>query len=1315
MTGVKIFSVSGQRLPIFGKKHLPVSIGEVETEEEFFFVRMQVPLLKYGEDSAMKEIEKNRNTLVPDHLQDLHQRCSINLSVEQKKTFAQLLTEFADVFAKDSEDVGKCDVVCHKIDTGDSLAIKQAPRRLPLHRRLEVDELLSKMERQGVIEKSQSPWSSPVVLFKKKDGSIRFCVDYRRLNNITKKDSYPLPRIEDTLDALDGSCWFSAIDLQSGYWQISMDPVHKEKTAFCVGTGLWQFKVMPFGLCNAPATFERLMDNVLRGLNWKICLVYLDDIIIFGRSFEKEVLWKVLAPLRKASLLMSPMKCNFFCKGVKYLGHVVSEMGVQTDPEKLDAVKNWPVPKNKTELESFLGLCTLLSEQGRERVIAYFSKTLGKAEKNCCVTRKELLAIVKSIEHFHHYLYGCRFLLRTDHAALRWLLSFKNPEGQVARWIERIQGYEFEVKHREGRLHQNADGLSRRPCESQDSAQCKRLEEKTEENGDWRRKQEEDEEIGFILSRKKEGRRPDWQEISDRNTRIKYLVSNWDSLEVYKDLLFRKWESLDGKSNKWLLMVPREMVSSVMTDCHDTPAGGHFGVNKTLDSARKYGCSNHQPKKKGKMSQVAVRVGRCVRGRVLVIDQSRELPRSLQVRSSQNFFKKETLKPQNEELRGSPRPTHQQPASDVTSDEDQAGNRGIDNASLQRSPPEIRGTGDMGVEDFIRQEPPQPKSVKHGSDKSAKEMQNRSIHTPRGIMESGMNFAMPSKRSTDYPLNAGLCCKSMKKLLCEPTSMDCAKNSPTAWKTRCRVISRRHVQRRSQSSSATARESRINNETLHQNNQHLIGAHRHLVHQSDHEHPSQRKVNEPQQCNAHIVGDTDILRPTVSVNIRIFGYVQIKEDRHRAFGQPKQKQSKKIDTGADINLMKENAAQAYHRYAEVKKFTMGNSTYTCREALELTIFGKTSKFHVITKECPLVEDGIVELPFLDQYNWKLTKENIQLDNKSLKLHTENAKIPAHTSVMVCVTTPTKNAKNGQISTYVTNASDSEREITDDTFRVTKIDVKEDHQKNNDTSIAGRVKLLRDNTRLQHIEADLRYSIWKILASYSDVFHLPGDELPQTRLTEHRIELTDKRPINIMSYRPPEAHKHEIRKQRMMDQALRGLIGKTCFVYLDDIVVYGSTIQEHNENLVILLERLRATGLKLQPDKCELLRPELEFFGYTITKDGVKPNEVKIEAVRNYKQPSTPKEVKGFLGLAGYYRKFIKDFSKIAKPLIDLTKQDKQWEWTEECQHAFDTLKQHLTKSPVLRYPNSSEQFTLTTDASNYGIGAVLSQEGHPCC
>ncbi|GBN21578.1 Transposon Ty3-I Gag-Pol polyprotein [Araneus ventricosus] len=137
-----------------------------------------------------------------------------------------------------------------------------------------------------IIEESSGPWASPIGLVKKKDGSTRFCVDYTKLNEITKKDTYILPRIDDTLDALNGSQWFTTLDLKRGYWQVEVRPEDREKTAFTTGQRLWQFKVMPFGFCNAPATFERLMETVLHGLSSEACLVYLDDIIIVGRTFE---------------------------------------------------------------------------------------------------------------------------------------------------------------------------------------------------------------------------------------------------------------------------------------------------------------------------------------------------------------------------------------------------------------------------------------------------------------------------------------------------------------------------------------------------------------------------------------------------------------------------------------------------------------------------------------------------------------------------------------------------------------------------------------------------------------------------------------------------------------------------------------------------------------------------------------------------------------------------------------------------------------------------------------------------------------------
>ena len=148
--------------------------------------------------------------------------------------------------------------------------------------RKHVEEMLQ----HGVVQPSTSPWASPIVLVKKKDGTTRFCVDYRKLNDVTRKDAYPLPRIDETLDALSGAKVFTTLDLASGYWQVEMSAADREKTAFATRHGLFEFQVMPFGLYNAPGTFQRLMEFVLAGLQWQKCLVYLDDVIVYGRDLD---------------------------------------------------------------------------------------------------------------------------------------------------------------------------------------------------------------------------------------------------------------------------------------------------------------------------------------------------------------------------------------------------------------------------------------------------------------------------------------------------------------------------------------------------------------------------------------------------------------------------------------------------------------------------------------------------------------------------------------------------------------------------------------------------------------------------------------------------------------------------------------------------------------------------------------------------------------------------------------------------------------------------------------------------------------------
>ena len=227
--------------------------------------------------------------------------------------------------------------VRRQIHTGDHPPIKQRPRREPLGMQGAVKEELEKMLKKGIIEPSNSAWASPIVLVRKRDGSIRFCIDYRKLNEITKKDAYPLPRIEDNLDALAGSRLFSTLDLASGYWQVEMDPNHKDKTSFCTKYGLYQFKVMPFGLCNAPGTFERLMETVLRGMQWERAVLYLDDIIIFSNTVQEHMsrLEEIFQRLKQANLTLKPSKCQFFQKEVEFLGHLVNENGISTDPKKM--------------------------------------------------------------------------------------------------------------------------------------------------------------------------------------------------------------------------------------------------------------------------------------------------------------------------------------------------------------------------------------------------------------------------------------------------------------------------------------------------------------------------------------------------------------------------------------------------------------------------------------------------------------------------------------------------------------------------------------------------------------------------------------------------------------------------------------------------------------------------------------------------------------------------------------------------------------------------------------------------------------------
>ncbi|UYV85023.1 hypothetical protein LAZ67_X004325 [Cordylochernes scorpioides] len=285
---------------------------------------------------------------------------SDDLSEEQQSQILSILKRYEKIFDKNNEPVKQTSVTKHKIETGNHQPIKHRPYRVSPTERQAIQTEVDKMLDAGIIRHSESPWSSPVILVKKKDGNWRFCVDYRRLNKVTKKDVYPLPRIDDTLDSLKGAKFYSSMDLRSGYWQIEVDEADREKTAFITPDGLYEFLVMPFGLCNAPATFERMMDKILKGLKWTMALCYLDDIVVYSKSFNEHLhrLEIILQCLDKAELRLNPKKCLFGTKRIRVFGHLVDSKGIYPDPEKIEAIAKFPTPKSITDVRSFIGLCS---------------------------------------------------------------------------------------------------------------------------------------------------------------------------------------------------------------------------------------------------------------------------------------------------------------------------------------------------------------------------------------------------------------------------------------------------------------------------------------------------------------------------------------------------------------------------------------------------------------------------------------------------------------------------------------------------------------------------------------------------------------------------------------------------------------------------------------------------------------------------------------------------------------------------------------------------------------------------------------------
>lgn len=488
------------------------------------------------------------------HLQPIIDGLSPSLSAEQRDSVAHLLERNASVFSRSAWDIGCCNLFQASINTGDHAPIAEPLRRHARAYLDVIDQTVNDMVKAGVVETASSPWSFNLVVVAKKDDVTgapqkpRITVDFRKLNAITYKDKFPLPNVKDCLQSLENVAWLSSLDLSHGFYQVGVKEEDRDKLSFLTRQGQWRLTRLGMGCSNSPSVFCRLMAMALRGL--KCILAYLDDCLIFSSSFEDHVrdLQSVFDRFKAVNMKLKPNKCRLFQTSTKFLGHVVSNKGIEVDTDKVACIKAWPFPKTVSELRSFLGTCTyyrqfvrnfsaiaeplnqmlrkdvafertpkreeafeklkealvsapilatpledpsctfyvdvdassfglgaVLSQMqhGTLKVIEYASRSLSNAERNYCATKREMTGFIFALKQFRTFLLGQKFVVRVDNAAVSYFRSMKDVSGQVGRYLEFLADFDLEIQHRAGKVHANADGISRiPPCDVANGEPC---------------------------------------------------------------------------------------------------------------------------------------------------------------------------------------------------------------------------------------------------------------------------------------------------------------------------------------------------------------------------------------------------------------------------------------------------------------------------------------------------------------------------------------------------------------------------------------------------------------------------------------------------------------------------------------------------------------------------------------------------------------------------------------------------------------------------------------------------------------------------
>ncbi|KAK1602063.1 hypothetical protein QYE76_017106 [Lolium multiflorum] len=1013
-----------------------------------------------------------------------------------------------------------------------------------------------------------SPCAVPVILVPKPDETQRMCMDCRPINAITVRYRHPIPRLDDMLDELSGATIFSKIDLRSGYHQIRMAIGDEWKTAFKTKLGLYEWLVMPFGLSNAPSTFMRLMNHILRPLIGKSVVVYFDDILVYSKNLEDHVqhVREVLCILRHEKLYANLPKCTFaqnklaihnwptptnvgqvrsFHGLAGFYRRFVKDFSTIACPLNELTKKNVPFVWGKAQQKAFdelkkrlteapllvlpdfaktfeiecdasgLGIGGVLMQNGKP--VAYYSEKLDGARLNYPIYDKELYALVRVLEVWQHYLWPREFIIHSDHESLKYLKSQHTLNKRHAKWVEFIESFPYVIKYKKGKDNVVADALSRKL-----TLLLTRLDFHVLGLDEIKEQYASDTFFGPIFAKCS-------------------IEKGIDDFYLHQGFLF--------KGNK--LCVPMSSLRLLLLqESHGGGLMGHFGRDKTLSMLSTH---YYWPRMKRDVERLCNRCTTC-----------------LQAKSTSNSYGLYT-----------PLPIPYAPWSDISMD-------------------------------FVLGLP----RTKYGHD---------SIFVVVDRFSKMAHF-IPCSRTDDASHIASLFFREIVRLHGVPRSIVSdrdVKFMSYLWKT---LMAKFNVKLLFSSSS----------------------------------HPQTD-------------GQTEVVNRSLSTLLRVLVKKNLKawEDciPHAEFAYNRAKHS---------TTMRSPFMVVY-----------GFEPPTAIDLLPLPLHEQEFQ-DVFPDELPHglpplrgIEHRIDLIPGAPLPNRAAYRTNPE-DTKEIQRQIQDllAKGYVRESLSPCA-----------VPVILVPKPDETQRMCMDCRPINAITVRYRHP------------IPRLDDMLDELSGATIFSKIDLRSGYHQIRMAIGDEWKTAFKTKLGLYEWLVMPFGLSN--APSTF------MRLMNHILRPLIGKSVVVYFDDILIYSKNLEDHVQHVREVLCILRHEKLFANLPKCHFAQNKLVFLGFVVSANGIEVDSSKVEAIHNWPTPTNVGQVRSFHGLAGFYRRFVKDFSTIACPLNELTKKNVPFVWGKAQQKAFDELKKRLTEAPLLALPDFAKTFEIECDASGLGIGGVLMQNGKP--